>query len=131
MGLLVAQVLRTVAPDVTVFGRHDTSSRSPGRSACTAAAATTRAGVGRFDIVVDVTGRPEGLRRALEIVKPRGTVVMKSTFHGEAPLSTWPIVVDEVTLAGIPLRPVPPGARSPGVGRRAGEAAHRVRGQAG
>ena len=63
---------------------------------------------GRFDIVVDVTGRPEGLRRALEIVKPRGTVVMKSTFHGEAPVSTWPIVVDEVTLVGSrcgPFRP--------------------------
>ena len=62
----------------------------------------------RFDIVVDVTGRPEGLRRALELVKARGTVVMKSTFHGDAPIATWPVVVDEVTLVGSrcgPFRP--------------------------
>jgi alcohol dehydrogenase len=57
-------------------------------------------GSSRYDIVVDVTGRPEGLRRALEIVRPRGTVVMKSTFHGEAAIAPWPIVVDEVTVVG-------------------------------
>jgi threonine dehydrogenase-like Zn-dependent dehydrogenase len=109
MGLLVAQVLCTVAPDVTVFGRHDhklaialalglSAERSDRPVPSTA----------RFDIVVDVTGRPDGLRRALELVKPRGTVVMKSTFHGEAPVATWPVVVDEVTLVGSrcgPFRP--------------------------
>jgi len=106
MGLLVAQVLRTVAPDVTIFGRHDEKlavARSLGLS--------TGGGDSqprRFDVVVDVTGRPEGLARAIEIVNPRGTVVMKSTFHGEAPLTSWPIVVDEVTLLGSrcgPFRP--------------------------
>ena len=54
----------------------------------------------RFDVVVDATGRPEGLTRALELVHPRGTVVMKSTFHGEAPVATWPAVVNEVLLVG-------------------------------
>jgi threonine dehydrogenase-like Zn-dependent dehydrogenase len=57
-------------------------------------------GTSRFDVVVDVTGRHEGLRRALEVVRPRGTVVLKSTVHGEAPIAVWPIVVDEVTLVG-------------------------------
>ena len=38
--------------------------------------------------------------RGRELVRPRGTVVMKSTFHGEARLATWPIVVDEVTIVG-------------------------------
>jgi alcohol dehydrogenase len=108
MGLLVAQVLRTVAADVTIFGRHDEKlavARSLGLSAWGASEGTT---AGRFDTVVDVTGRPEGLMRALELVKPRGTVLMKSTFHGEAPITSWPIVVDEVTLVGSrcgPFRP--------------------------
>ena len=62
----------------------------------------------RFDIVVDVTGRPAGLTRALELVRPRGTVVMKSTFHGEAPIESWPIVVDEVTLVGSRCGPFAP-----------------------
>ena len=48
------------------------------------------------------------MQRALELVRPRGTVVMKSTFHGEAGLALWPVVVDEITLIGSrcgPFRP--------------------------
>jgi threonine dehydrogenase-like Zn-dependent dehydrogenase len=109
MGLLVAQVLKTAVSDVTVFGHHDRKlaiARSLGLGATRSDTSVSTAS--RFDVVVDVTGRPEGLRRALELVKPRGTVVMKSTFHGEAPIATWPIVVDEVTLVGSrcgPFRP--------------------------
>jgi alcohol dehydrogenase len=108
MGLLVAQVLRTATPHVTVLGRHEQKldvARALGLSAGLSSADLEG---DRYDVVVDVTGRPEGLRRALEIVRPRGTVVMKSTFHGEAPLESWPIVVDEVTLVGSrcgPFRP--------------------------
>jgi len=109
MGLLVAQVMRTAAPDITVFGRHDPKiaiARSLGLAAERSDAPVPPSA--RFDLVVDVTGRPEGLRRAMQLVKPRGTVVMKSTFHGEASVATWPVVVDEVTLVGSrcgPFRP--------------------------
>ena len=51
-------------------------------------------------MTIDVTGRPAGLTRAMELVRPRGTVVMKSTFHGETPITLWPAVVDEITLVG-------------------------------
>jgi alcohol dehydrogenase len=60
----------------------------------------TTPGADRFNVVVDATGRPDGMRKALELVRPRGTLVMKSTFHGEAPLAPWPIVVDEITIVG-------------------------------
>jgi threonine dehydrogenase-like Zn-dependent dehydrogenase len=109
MGLIVGQVIRTYAPDVTMFGRHDYKleiGRSLGLA--TAPADSKVPARQRFDVVVDVTGRPEGLTRALSIVRPRGTIVVKSTFHGEAPLESWPIVVDEVTLIGSrcgPFRP--------------------------
>ena len=109
MGLLTAQVLHTGTPDVTVFGRHAAKlavARSLGLQTATSDTAVSPSS--RFDIVVDVTGRPEGMRRAIEIVRPRGTVVMKSTFHGEAPIESWPIVVDEVVLLGSrcgPFRP--------------------------
>jgi threonine dehydrogenase-like Zn-dependent dehydrogenase len=101
MGLLVAQVLKTATPDVTVLGRHDPKLAIA--QVLGLASQRSEASVpdgSRYDVVVDATGRPEGLRRALEIVQPRGTIVMKSTFHGEAPLEPWPIVVDEVTLVG-------------------------------
>ena len=109
MGLIVSQVLRTATPHVTVFGRHERKlaiARELGLS--TSVAQERPAPDDRFDVVVDVTGRPEGLRRALEIVRPRGTVVMKSTFHGEAPLESWPIVVDEVTILGSRCGPFKP-----------------------
>ncbi len=109
MGLVVAQVLRTVAPDVTIFGRHEAKLAIARRLGITAAMTDAPIeGANRFDVVVDVTGRPEGMRRALDIVRPRGTIVMKSTFHGEAALATWPIVVDEITMIGSrcgPFRP--------------------------
>jgi len=109
MGLLVAQVLRTVTPDVTVVGRHESKlavARELGLG--TADAASQFLSVKRFDIVVDVTGRPEGIRRSIELVRPRGTIVMKSTFHGEAPMTSWPIVVDEITMVGSRCGPFGP-----------------------
>jgi alcohol dehydrogenase len=109
MGLIVAQVIKTATHEVVVLGRHD-HKLSVGRALglATGRADTPVASADRFDVVVDVTGRPGGLRRALELVRPRGTVVMKSTFHGDATLAAWPIVVDEVTLVGSrcgPFRP--------------------------
>jgi alcohol dehydrogenase len=98
LGLLIAQVLRTTASNVTVFGRH-----AEKLMIATALGLDVRTSAGEphsYDLVVDATGRPEGLTQALNLVRPRGTVVMKSTFHGEAALATWPIVVDEVTLIG-------------------------------
>jgi threonine dehydrogenase-like Zn-dependent dehydrogenase len=109
MGLLVAQVLKTATSAVTVLGRHEHKleiARTLGLT--TARSDSAVQGGHRFDVVVDVTGRAEGLRRALEIVRPRGTVVLKSTFHGEAPLVSWPIVVDEISIVGSrcgPFRP--------------------------
>ena len=100
MGLLVAQVLRTATPHVTVLGRHQHKLEIARRLGLAVRSSAAAERIERFDIVVDATGRPEGLRRALGIVRPRGTLVMKSTFHGEAPIESWPIVVDEITLVG-------------------------------
>jgi threonine dehydrogenase-like Zn-dependent dehydrogenase len=54
----------------------------------------------RHDIVVDCTGSPSGLVTALGIVRPRGTVVLKTTIAGEHALSLAPVVVNEVTIVG-------------------------------
>jgi threonine dehydrogenase-like Zn-dependent dehydrogenase len=108
MGLIVAQVVRTVAAGVTVFGKHESKlaiARGLGFETSVANAADRDA---TFDVAVDVTGRPAGMVRAIGLVKPLGTVVLKSTFHGEAAVTSWPIVVHEVTLVGSrcgPFRP--------------------------
>jgi threonine dehydrogenase-like Zn-dependent dehydrogenase len=51
-------------------------------------------------LVVEATGSPTGLRLAAEMTEARGTLVLKSTYHGAAPVETWPIVVKEITVLG-------------------------------
>ena len=55
---------------------------------------------GSYDFVVDCTGHGNGLRRAIELVKPRGTIVLKSTAAAGAALNLAPIVINEVTVVG-------------------------------
>ena len=53
-----------------------------------------------YDWVVDATGSSEGLRQAVQMTKPRGTVVMKSTVHGLVRIDSAPVIVNEITLIG-------------------------------
>ncbi len=66
---------------------------------------------GEFDLVVEASGSPGGLGLALSRVRPRGTVVMKSTFAGHLPLDPALVVVPEVRLAGSRCGPFPPALR--------------------
>jgi threonine dehydrogenase-like Zn-dependent dehydrogenase len=52
------------------------------------------------DIVIECTGSPGGLPLAARLVKPRGTIVLKSTFHGAVEWNPAPLVVDEITVVG-------------------------------
>ena len=54
----------------------------------------------RYRLVVEATGSPTGLALAQRLTEPRATLVLKSTFHGAAPVETWPIVVSELTVLG-------------------------------
>jgi threonine dehydrogenase-like Zn-dependent dehydrogenase len=101
LGTLVAQVLRERGAEIVVFVRSESR-----RSLC-AQLGLESAGIDsveslarRFDLVVDATGAPEGFRQARTLVRPRGTLVLKSTFHGETPIAFSPLVVDEITLVG-------------------------------
>jgi alcohol dehydrogenase len=53
-----------------------------------------------YDWVVDATGSPEGLRQAVRMTRPRGTVILKSTLHGMVGVDTVPVIVNEITLVG-------------------------------
>jgi len=54
----------------------------------------------RFDIVIDCSGAGSGFSRAVELVKPRGTIIMKSTAAAGAEINLAPLVVNEITLIG-------------------------------
>ena len=102
LGLLVAQVLRAHGAGLTVVVRGEGSrSIASALGLETAAVESARASLARrFDVVVDATGEPAGFAVAAGLVRPRGTLVVKSTFHGETPVSFSPLVVDEITVVG-------------------------------
>ena len=54
----------------------------------------------RFDIVIDCSGAGSGFTRALELVKPRGTIILKSTAAAGAEINLAPVVVNEITVLG-------------------------------
>jgi threonine dehydrogenase-like Zn-dependent dehydrogenase len=55
---------------------------------------------GKFDYVIDCTGRSAGFSRALELVRPRGTIVLKSTAATGAQMNLAPVVINEITIVG-------------------------------
>jgi threonine dehydrogenase-like Zn-dependent dehydrogenase len=102
---LIARVLRTVMPHVVMYGKHGNKLALARRAGIEtklvrgAASDLTRI-KDRYDLLVEATGSPTGLALAQQLTKPRGTLVLKSTFHGAAPVETWPIVVKEITVVG-------------------------------
>src|SRR5260370_18758630 len=54
----------------------------------------------RFDVVVECSGNPAGFEIARRAVRPRGTIVIKSTYAGDLTVNASSLVVDEITLIG-------------------------------
>jgi threonine dehydrogenase-like Zn-dependent dehydrogenase len=102
---LIARVLRAALPRVVMYGKHKDKLRL-----ASAAKIETREVQGdasdlkrvkdNFALVVEATGSPSGLALAQHMTEPRGTLILKSTFHDAALVETWPLVVKEITLVG-------------------------------
>ena len=100
LGLLVAQVLQANGARVHQFGRHKQKLAISAKAGVTGEITGKRVPIAEYDFVVDATGSAEGLRQAAQMTRPRGTVILKSTVHGEVPIDTAPIIVNEITLVG-------------------------------
>jgi len=100
LGLLIAQVLQAHGAKVLLLGRHPEKMRLVEWSGVTTQVLSDKLPECAFPIVVDATGSQEGLRTAIGLCEPRGTVVMKSTVHGLVPIDTAPVIVNEITLVG-------------------------------
>ena len=100
LGNLCAQVLAGISDHVVVVGKHRhklAALEALGIETRLLADTDERRSA---DIVVDCTGSPTGLPTALGLVRPRGTVVLKTTIADDHRLSLAPVVVDEVTIVG-------------------------------
>ena len=102
LGILCAQVLALFGIDVQLFGRH------PERAGLLAPGVEHRVGgfeedtpaPERFELVVEASGHPEVLPRALAATRPRGSLVLKTTAERPVSLDLAPLVVDEIRLIG-------------------------------
>jgi alcohol dehydrogenase len=93
-------VLHANGANVQLFGRHRDKLKIADRAGIATEIVRDRLPQGAYPIVVDATGSPDGLRAAIAMCVPRGTVVMKSTVHGLVPIDTAPAIVNEITLVG-------------------------------
>jgi len=100
LGLLCAQVLAATGADVTLVGKHadNLALVAPAGIATTLLGDWTPGGAA--GCVVEATGSPAGLALAAAAVRPRGTLVLKSTVAGEHHLSLAPLVINEITVVG-------------------------------
>ena len=101
LGLLCAQVVGLTGAQTLLVGKHDEKLRIAARrgietSTPKDAAKRTR----QFDVVVEASGAASGFNLGLDLLRPKGKLVLKSTFHGTTEINAARIVVDEISIVG-------------------------------
>ena len=97
---LILQVLKIICSDIVCFGKHKNKLES-----ITKFGTKTKIGIEStdehlFDLVIEATGSNSGFVDTMRLVRPRGTVVLKSTIASRENLDLTPTVVNEITLIG-------------------------------
>jgi len=100
LGLLISFVLNTTLAELTLIGKHENKLKiASDRGIKTKLLDEVQINK-EFDIVVDATGSINGFETALQLVKPRGILVLKSTVAANKEINLAPIVIDEITIVG-------------------------------
>ena len=110
LGLLCSQVLGLTGCSLTVLGHHIQERAWLQERGIRIATSPKDINTG-LDLVVEATGSPEGLLTAIELVRPRGTIILKSTYHGDLTFNMSKLVIDEVSLIGSRCGPFSPAIR--------------------
>lgn len=110
LGAMIVQVLRLTGCDLTLIGRHPERWSLFERQGitCALAEAVTEQ---NFDVVIDCTGQPRGFETARGLLRPRGRLILKSTFAAAVSLDISRFVVDEIALIGSRCGPFAPALR--------------------
>jgi threonine dehydrogenase-like Zn-dependent dehydrogenase len=107
LGLLCSMVLANSGARVHMVGKHPRKLELARQHGVTVHALPDQPR-GNFDVVVEATGSAHGLKAAVAATRPRGTLVLKSTFHGAVALETAPLVIHEITMVGSRCGPFTP-----------------------
>ncbi|MCA1578578.1 MAG: alcohol dehydrogenase catalytic domain-containing protein [Acidobacteria bacterium] len=101
LGLLCAQVVALTGATVLLVGKHPEKLQIAARRGIETANPEEAVKRQRqFDVVVEASGGAAGFKLALDLLRPRGKLVLKSTFHGSTEIDAARIVVDEISIVG-------------------------------
>ncbi len=110
LGQLIAQTLALTGCDLRVVARHQ-HQKDLLKARGIQITSEDEIQPWRWDIVVEATGSPGGFSLARQAIRPRGTLVMKSTYKGELSVNFSSIVVDEINIVGSRCGPFEPALR--------------------
>lgn len=101
LGILCALSMGLRSNRVTLFGRHASKLAIAERQGIEGVLSENAPKLpSAFDVVVEASGSESGFVTTLDLVRPRGEVVLKSTFQGKPTWEAWRVVVDEITIVG-------------------------------
>ena len=100
LGLLCTWILREDGCKVTLIGKHQDKLALAGAGIDTKLIGNPAIEARTFDVVVDATGSPTGFPSALKLVRPCGTVVLKTTVAGDYTINLAEVVIDEIRVVG-------------------------------
>lgn len=100
LGLLLAISLTRFSPGLRLLGKHENKLRLAARQGVATEIYNPNRDGEPFDVIIEATGRPDGVNQALDLVKPRGIIVAKTTSHDPSPLNLAKLVVNEIRLIG-------------------------------
>ena len=112
LGQLLARVLKQKVPGTVLVGKHPAKLEAAEKAGIQSFLLDEFVPSGEADVVVDATGSASGFALAMRTVRPRGTIVLKSTSADATALNLAPLVVDEVTVVGSRCGPIPLALRS-------------------
>lgn len=110
LGMLVGQVLALAGTESVMLGRRQASLDLP-RQLGLQIGLSDDYEDNSFDLVVETTGNEAGFMQALRLIRPLGTLVLKSTFHGGSRIDLTKLVVSEITVVGSRCGPFSPALR--------------------
>lgn len=112
LGLLASMVLGLHSENVTLVGKHESKLGIARGRNINALSIDDLKREKIYDMVVEATGRAEGLETAFSLVRPRGTIVLKSTVAQGKEMNLAPVVIDEITVVGSRCGPFGPALKA-------------------
>jgi len=99
LGLLAALTIKAIGYTPVLFGKHESKLKIAQQSGIKTYKASDPCKY-LFEIVMECSGNPTGLQKALDIIEPKGTIFLKSSFAADAQINLTPAVINEVSIVG-------------------------------